>query len=69
MSNIEALAEMTWNKVYSDRRKWSDIGQSARDEWIKVFTQFEKFRIQESFKSAFAESPRQLSQPYKIKRR
>lgn len=39
--SIEYKAEQTWNTVYPDRRAWKDIGQSAQEEWIKVFTVYE----------------------------
>jgi len=41
---IENLAELTWNVVYPDRRKWKDLEQPTRDEWIKVFVVYDTMR-------------------------
>lgn len=34
------LCEKTWNTCYPDRRPWSEIGDDAKEEWIRVFGVF-----------------------------
>lgn len=44
-SQIEVLAGEAWNETYGEtRRPWTEITQDARDEWVKVFTNYEKRR-------------------------
>lgn len=33
--NIEQLAEKMWHSIYPDRRKWQDLEQGTRDEWVR----------------------------------
>jgi len=44
MNNIEALAEGTWNMYYPDRRKWQDLEEGTRTEWIEVLKLYESLR-------------------------
>lgn len=39
--DLNDRARRTWNTVYPDRKKWDELGQGARDEWIKVFATWE----------------------------
>ena len=52
-NNVEAitiLAERTWNAFYfygdpkKKRRKWSELEQDTKDEWIEMFQEYEKQR-------------------------
>ena len=36
-----ARCESTWNTCYPERRPWADIGDDARDEWVRVFSFFD----------------------------
>ena len=42
--NIELLAEKTWNSFYPDRKPWKDVGESAKNEWVGVFKEYDKQR-------------------------
>jgi len=32
---LELMAEMIWSKVYPERRKWNELEQPTKDEWIR----------------------------------
>jgi hypothetical protein len=34
-NTLPADAEKIWNLIYPDRRKWDELEQGTRDEWIK----------------------------------
>lgn len=40
-SALAARCEATWNTCYPDRRKWADIGEDARLEWLRVIGYFD----------------------------
>lgn len=37
---VAAGAAHTWDTYYSERRKWAEIGEGARQEWCEVFAVF-----------------------------
>ena len=45
--NIIELCEKTWNSSYPDRRQWDQLEKDTQDEWIRVFSEYEKFRTAE----------------------
>lgn len=42
--SIKSLVERTWNSFYPNRKPWKDIAESARDEWMGVFKEYERQR-------------------------
>ena len=34
-NRLETAASLIWARVYPDRRKWHELEQSTRDEWIR----------------------------------
>jgi hypothetical protein len=38
---LESLAKNIWSQVYPERRKWNELEQSTKDEWIR-FTKVAK---------------------------
>jgi hypothetical protein len=39
--SLESLAKNIWSQVYPERRKWNELEQSTKDEWIR-FTKVAK---------------------------
>jgi hypothetical protein len=33
--DLKRMAERIWTKVYPERRKWNELEQSTKDEWIR----------------------------------
>ena len=33
--NLEMMASLIWQKTYPERREWSKLEQSTKDEWIR----------------------------------
>lgn len=48
MNNINSLAEQTWNQYYPDRRKWQDLEEDTRSEWVEVLKLYDSFKVSPS---------------------
>ena len=58
--DITLLAERTWNSFYTDRRPWQQLEDEAKDEWIRMFAEYETqrgFHKKDKFEALLAQSP------------
>lgn len=47
-SLTDHLAKELWGSLYPERRRWEDIGESAREEWLRFVVHYERLRIEAS---------------------